>query len=53
MPFLLARCVVCVANETDGGWLALAVIVLVLSGVLALAMALMDGRNRPKSPQSE
>ena len=50
---LLADCVVCVANETPNGWLALALIVLVGSAALAFAMAWMDGRNRPKPPQSE
>ena len=50
---LLADCVVCVANETPNGWLGLALIVLVLSATLALAMAWMDGRNRPKPPTGE
>ncbi len=54
MPLLpMADCVVCAANETPNGWLGLALIVLVLSGTLALALAWMDGRNRPKPPQGD
>lgn len=53
LPVLLADCVVCVANETPNGWLALALIVLVGSLALALAMAWLDGRNRPQPPRDE
>ena len=50
--FPVADCVVCAANSTEHGWLALAVIVLAGSLSLAVAFAWLDGRKRTIPPDT-